>query len=145
MKSVNNSDARVEIVRALHARSIKWKTHQPNAVSAGSHGPTKYQHECEKEEVERKSRETKQTDKKGKEGQDITDMIPETPEKSEKPPTPKNPEKFLLRELRHLCLLVVVPIVTSQTKVHIEAKGGTILRFSNVSTIDHQHNQCVRK
>ena len=57
-------------------------------MSTGPDGPTKYQQECEKEEVDRKRKESKQTDKKEEEGRDIADMIPETPKKSEKPPTP---------------------------------------------------------
>ena len=79
-----NKGDEVENVKTQDTHNIVWKSHQPDAVSAGPHGPTKFQQDCMKEQ-ETNTKENGQEDKGGtKDRRDISDMIPDTPKKSKK-------------------------------------------------------------
>ena len=109
VKPVNNDNDSSFTVAVGQIRNLKWKQYEPEAVSEGPGGMTKWQKDCLKEE-DQKEREEAQ--KKGSEtpGRDISDMIPGTPSAS----TPKTPSSAAPS---------VTPVATPQTEVQIIAEG----------------------
>ena len=107
---VNNDKDSSVTVPVGEIRNLKWKQYEPEAVSEGPGGWTKWQKDCLQEEKKQKEREAAQ--KKGSEtpGRDIADMIPGTPSAS----TPKTPSSAAPS---------VTPVATPQTEVQIIAEG----------------------
>ena len=72
-----NDDEKVTL-DPFYMRNLLWKKHQPEAVSAGPSGPTRFQEQCAAEEDQAVARAEEEKKKKTREnaGRSIEDMIP---------------------------------------------------------------------